>query len=130
MKIIISSRFMMAQLVATNGCLWIALVGIEAKAEAEHSADDSGNGESKNSGSRSIFQKGDNEHNIHSVLDEFPGSAYSFEKSFEDLPGVFGLERNSEGFGPWGNHQSMIKLVNSITFEHNNLFKTDRTLTT
>ena len=31
---------MMAQLVATNGCLWIALVGIEAKAEAEHSADE------------------------------------------------------------------------------------------
>ena len=109
---------MMAQLVATNGCLWIALVGIEAKAEAEHNADDSGNGESKNSGSRSILRKGDNEHNMHSVLYEFSGSVCAFEKSFADLPGVFGLERNSKGFGPWGNHQSTIKLANSIIFAH------------
>ena len=69
----------------------------------------------KNSGSRSILQKGDNEHNMHSMLDEFPGSVCAFEKSFADLPGVFGLERNSKGFGPWGNHQSTIKPSSSTT---------------
>ena len=52
---IIAARFMTAQLVATNGCLWIALVGIEAKNEAEHSADDSGNGGYKNGESRTIL---------------------------------------------------------------------------
>ena len=55
---IIAARFMTAQLVATNGCLWMALVGIEAKAEAEHSAEGSENGEFKSSGSRNELQKG------------------------------------------------------------------------
>ena len=41
---IVAARFMAAQLVATNGCLWIALVGIEAKAETGHGHNSESNG--------------------------------------------------------------------------------------
>ncbi len=35
------ARFLFTQVLATNACLWITLIGIEALAESEHHSEDS-----------------------------------------------------------------------------------------